>query len=66
MVIGLSGGIDSALVAAVAVRSLGADNVTGVTMPSQYTSTETRSDAEILAGMDNASGVELWNFTLGE
>ncbi len=49
VVIGLSGGIDSALVAAVAVRSLGADNVTGVTMPSQYTSTETRSDAEILA-----------------
>lgn len=49
VVIGLSGGIDSALVAAVAVRTLGAGHVTGVTMPSQYTSHGTRSDAEIIA-----------------
>jgi NAD+ synthase (glutamine-hydrolysing) len=49
VVIGLSGGIDSSLVAAIAVRALGAENVMGVTMPSQYTSTGTRSDAEILA-----------------
>ena len=49
VVIGLSGGIDSALVAAVAVRALGPDNVIGVTMPSKYTSTGTRSDAEVLA-----------------
>lgn len=48
-VIGLSGGIDSSLVAAVAVRALGKDNVVGVTMPSKYTSDSTRSDAEILA-----------------
>ena len=40
VVIGLSGGIDSALVAALAVDSLGKENVTGVFMPSQYSSTE--------------------------
>ena len=49
VVLGLSGGIDSALTAAVAVEALGADNVTGVTMPSQFTSNETRGDAELLA-----------------
>jgi NAD+ synthase (glutamine-hydrolysing) len=49
VIIGLSGGIDSSVVAAVAVSALGADNVIGVTMPSKYTSEGTRSDAEILA-----------------
>lgn len=49
VVLGLSGGIDSSLTAAVAVAALGAENVVGVTMPSQYTSGETRSDAEALA-----------------
>jgi NAD+ synthase (glutamine-hydrolysing) len=49
VVIGLSGGIDSSLTAAIAVDALGNDNVVGVTMPSQYTSQETRSDAELLA-----------------
>ncbi|MBT4485053.1 MAG: NAD+ synthase [Candidatus Latescibacteria bacterium] len=48
-VIGLSGGIDSSLVAAIAVRALGAEHVTGITMPSEYTSKGTRSDAEALA-----------------
>jgi NAD+ synthase (glutamine-hydrolysing) len=48
-VMGLSGGIDSALVAAIAVDALGADNVIGVTMPSVYTSSETFSDAGLLA-----------------
>ncbi|MFC1561325.1 NAD(+) synthase [Candidatus Latescibacterota bacterium] len=48
-VIGLSGGIDSSLVAAIAVSALGAENVIGVTMPSKYTSSGTRTDAEILA-----------------
>ncbi|MFN2284225.1 MAG: SLC13 family permease, partial [Anaerolineae bacterium] len=48
-VLGLSGGIDSALTAAVAVDALGKENVAGVTMPSQYTSRGTRSDAETLA-----------------
>jgi len=49
VVIGLSGGIDSALVAAVAVDSLGADNVTGVALPSQYSSEHSKSDAAQLA-----------------
>jgi NAD+ synthase (glutamine-hydrolysing) len=48
-VLGLSGGIDSALTAALAVDALGKDNVVGVTMPSQYTSHGTLSDAEALA-----------------
>ncbi len=47
--IGLSGGIDSALVAALAVSALGADNVIGITMPSHITSDETKSDAYLLA-----------------
>ena len=57
VVLGLSGGIDSALTAAVAAEALGADNVIGVTMPSQYTSEETRGDAGRLA--DNL-GMEMF------
>ena len=49
VVIGLSGGIDSALTAAIAVKAIGADNVVAVTMPSEYTSTGTLSDAAVLA-----------------
>ena len=48
-VIGLSGGIDSSVTACVAVEALGKENVTGVSMPSRYTSTETKSDARKLA-----------------
>lgn len=48
-VIGLSGGIDSALVAALAVDALGKENVTTVFMPSKYTSWESREDAYQLA-----------------
>jgi len=48
-VIGLSGGIDSSLVAAVAVEAVGKENVTGVFMPSQYSSQESREDACELA-----------------
>ncbi len=48
-VIGLSGGIDSALTAAIACDALGSDNVTGVTMPSRFTSQETLSDATLVA-----------------
>ena len=48
-VLGLSGGIDSSLVAAVAADSLGNDNVIGVFMPSRYTSEESRMDAAELA-----------------
>ena len=47
--LGLSGGIDSSITAAIAVDALGKENVVGVTMPSQHTSSETRSDAEQLA-----------------
>jgi NAD+ synthase (glutamine-hydrolysing) len=49
VVIGLSGGIDSSLVAAIAVEALGKENVTGVTMPSPYSSSGTRGDARRLA-----------------
>jgi NAD+ synthase (glutamine-hydrolysing) len=49
VVIGLSGGIDSSLVAAIAVDALGADNVHGVLMPSRYSSDHSLSDAERLA-----------------
>jgi NAD+ synthase (glutamine-hydrolysing) len=49
VVIGLSGGIDSALVAAIAVEALGRDHVVGVTMPSPYSSAGTRSDAQRVA-----------------
>ncbi|HXI09921.1 MAG TPA: NAD+ synthase [Thermodesulfobacteriota bacterium] len=48
-VIGLSGGIDSSLVAAVAAKALGAKNLTGVFMPSMYSSAESRDDAVMLA-----------------
>jgi NAD+ synthase (glutamine-hydrolysing) len=49
VVIGLSGGIDSALVAALAVDALGPDKVHGVAMPSKYSSTHSIEDAEALA-----------------
>jgi NAD+ synthase (glutamine-hydrolysing) len=48
-VLGVSGGIDSALVAALAVETLGADRVHCVSMPSRYSSAGTRSDAQRLA-----------------
>ncbi len=49
VVIGLSGGIDSSLVAAIAVDALGAEHVNGVLMPSRYSSDHSLSDAEALA-----------------
>lgn len=49
VVVGLSGGIDSALTAAIAVDALGAENVLGVAMPSPYSSPESVIDAEDLA-----------------
>ncbi len=49
VVIGLSGGVDSSLTAAVAVDALGTDNVVGVFMPSQFSSQDSREDAEGLA-----------------
>ncbi len=49
VVLGLSGGIDSALTAALCVEALGADRVHGVSMPSRYSSAATRGDAQRLA-----------------
>ncbi len=49
VVIGLSGGIDSSVVAALAVEALGADAVTGISMPSQYSSKGSVADALALA-----------------
>ena len=49
VVLGLSGGIDSALTAALAVKALGADQVLGITMPSMYSSEGSVSDAQQLA-----------------
>ncbi len=50
VVLGLSGGIDSALVAALAVTALGADKVLGVALPSPYSSKKSLEDARQLAG----------------
>jgi NAD+ synthase (glutamine-hydrolysing) len=49
VLVGLSGGIDSALVAVIAADALGKENVVGVTLPSRYNSDETRNDAEAVA-----------------
>ncbi len=49
VVIGLSGGIDSAVVACIAVHALGRENVLGVFMPSRFSSPSSISDAEALA-----------------
>ncbi|MDE2938401.1 MAG: NAD+ synthase [Chloroflexota bacterium] len=55
--VGLSGGIDSALTATVAADALGPENVVGVTMPSRYSSEGSVSDSKELA--DNL-GIECW------
>lgn len=49
VIVGLSGGMDSALVCCIAVEALGADNVTGVLMPSPYSSAGSLTDARGLA-----------------
>jgi NAD+ synthase (glutamine-hydrolysing) len=49
VVVGLSGGIDSALTACIAAAALGADKVLGVAMPSRYSSDHSREDATLLA-----------------
>jgi NAD+ synthase (glutamine-hydrolysing) len=49
VVIGVSGGIDSSIIAAIAVDALGAENVHGVAMPSRYSSQGSLDDAEQLA-----------------
>jgi NAD+ synthase (glutamine-hydrolysing) len=54
VVLGLSGGIDSALVAAIAIDALGAKRVNGVAMPSKYSSGHSVEDAQALA---DATGI---------
>ena len=49
VLVGLSGGIDSALTATIAVDSLGSDNVIGVALPSKYNTEESLVDARLLA-----------------
>jgi len=49
VIIGLSGGIDSSLTAAIAVDAIGAKNVVGITMPSKFNSPETIKDTQMLA-----------------
>ena len=49
IVLGLSGGIDSAITAVLAVDALGADKVMGVSMPARYSSSGSLTDAELLA-----------------
>jgi NAD+ synthase (glutamine-hydrolysing) len=49
VVLGLSGGVDSSLVAAIAVDALGAEHVIGVSMPSRFSSEGSKSDASALA-----------------
>jgi NAD+ synthase (glutamine-hydrolysing) len=62
VLLGLSGGIDSAVTAAIAAEALGADNVVGITMPSEFNSPETISDAEKLA--ENL-GIEFHTIPIG-
>ncbi len=59
VVVGVSGGIDSAVTAALAVEALGAERIHCVSMPSRYSSEETRRDARLLAGSLGADFREL-------
>tara|TARA_B100001750_G_C15510516_1_gene603310 strand:+ start:1434 stop:3155 length:1722 start_codon:yes stop_codon:yes gene_type:complete len=61
VIIGLSGGIDSSLTAAIAVDALGKENVVGVAMPSRYSSGSSISDATLLA--ENL-GIELMTISI--
>ncbi len=61
-VIGLSGGVDSALVSAIATAALGPQNVLGVLMPSPYSSDHSISDAEQLA---NSLGITTQTIPIG-
>ena len=61
VVIGLSGGVDSALAAVIAADALGPENVIGVRMPSRYTSAESLEDAEQVAEL---LGIQLMDFPI--
>jgi NAD+ synthase (glutamine-hydrolysing) len=63
ILVGLSGGIDSAVVAAIAVAALGAENVQGVSMPGPYSSAGSKDDAKTLA---TNLGIELITLPIGD
>jgi NAD+ synthase (glutamine-hydrolysing) len=63
VVIGISGGIDSALTAALAVEALGPDRVHGVSMPSRYSSEGTRGDARQLG---ESLGIDFRELAIGD
>ena len=62
VLLGLSGGIDSSLTAAIAADAVGAQNIVGVSMPSQFNSPETIGDAEKLA---KNLGIEFHTIPIG-
>lgn len=59
VILGLSGGIDSALTAVIACDALGSENVLGITMPSMYSSEGSVSDSQILAKNLNMECLEI-------
>ena len=61
VVIGMSGGVDSALTAAIACDALGPENVIGVRMPSRYTSAQSLEDAALVA---ETLGMQLLDFPI--
>jgi NAD+ synthase/NAD+ synthase (glutamine-hydrolysing) len=63
VLVGLSGGIDSAVVAAIAVQALGAENVQGVSMPGPYSSEGSKNDAKAVA---TNLGIELITLPIGD
>lgn len=63
VILGLSGGIDSSLVACIAVEALGSNKVTAITMPSEFSSEESVSDSEKLA---KNLGIELHQLSVKE
>jgi NAD+ synthase (glutamine-hydrolysing) len=62
-IVGLSGGVDSAVVAAIAVDALGKENVLGVSMPGPYSSEGSKADAKALACN---LGIEFLTIPIGE
>src|SRR5204862_4583206 len=63
VVLGLSGGVDSALVACIAADTLGSERVSAAVMPSPYSSDETQADGRALAG---ALGLQLFELPIGD
>jgi NAD+ synthase/NAD+ synthase (glutamine-hydrolysing) len=61
-IVGLSGGVDSAVVASIAVEALGSANVLGVSMPGPFSSEGSKTDAQALAGN---LGIELLTIPIG-